>query len=110
MLQASRPPGLGHQTQTTEDLSLTCLSSAMSSQAAKSTVIVFGWSENLLVKENCLFLPSAVVCLHLAGGDLLAGNWAREAGVPQRGKCSAKESKSTNAEVNGVFLRFHYPR
>lgn len=57
-----------------------------------------------------VFLPSAVVCLHLAGGNLLAGNWAREARVPQRGKCSVEESKSTNAEVNGVFLRFHYPR
>lgn len=70
---------------------------------------MLGW-QTVIVLWFTIFLPSAVVCLHLAGGDLLAGNWAREARVPQRGKRSDEESKSINAEINGVFLRFHYPR
>lgn len=59
--------------------------------------------------KKLAFLSSADVCLHVAGRNLRAGKWPWEAGVPQRGKCSTKEGKSANAEVNGVFLRFHYP-
>lgn len=42
------------------------------------------------------------------GRNLPAGNGAGEARVPQRGKRSAKESDSDNAEADGIFLRFHH--
>lgn len=67
---------------------MTTLSSQMLSQSAKSTAVIFGWSglrcqtfvRKLSVLEcyNLAFVTSAVVCLLLAGGDLLGGNWARE--------------------------------